>query len=191
MMVPGFLDDGSKAFLKSWNLRSPSVAAFWSKPEIRLADVGVGPDLGGRPLHQHAAGLQDVGPVAISRHSAMRCSTIKTVMPASRMPFDRGKDLIHELWHDALRRFVEHQQPWPRHQHAPDREHLLLAAKERFGAPAPAARRAAGRAETPAPADPRGSPRRDRDSCRVVSCRAPIAAETAGALPARRRRRAR
>ena len=98
MMVPGFLDDGSKAFLKSWNLRSPSVAAFWSKPEIRLADVGVGPDLGGRPLHQHAAGLQDVGPVAISRHSAMRCSPPKSVSARLLQPLGEPREeLKHQL----------------------------------------------------------------------------------------------
>jgi hypothetical protein len=56
-----------------------------SKPQIRFPDVGIDLDLFGLALHQQAAGLQDVGASAISRHSAMRCSIMSTVMPASRI----------------------------------------------------------------------------------------------------------
>ena len=84
MMVPGFLDDGSKAFLKSWNLRSPSVAAFWSKPEIRLVDVGVGPDLGGRPLHQNA--LDDAFGFEQNGHRAT-CFLLRENSPAPGLSF--------------------------------------------------------------------------------------------------------
>ena len=41
---------------------------------------------------------------------------------------------LHEQRREAERRLVEQQQPRPRHERARDREHLLLAARERAGA---------------------------------------------------------
>ena len=47
---------------------------------------------------------------------------------------DGVEDLPHDQRREAERRLVEQQQPRPRHQRAGDRQHLLLAARQRAAA---------------------------------------------------------
>ena len=57
-------------------------ASIWKPLLVR----GIDADLSSTSLHQHTPRLQDVGAVCDLRtYSAIRCSTISTVMPASRM----------------------------------------------------------------------------------------------------------
>ncbi len=44
------------------------------------------------------------------------------------------EDLVDELRHDPLRRLVQHEKSWARHQCSSDCEHLLLATGQRVGA---------------------------------------------------------
>ena len=44
-----------------------------------------------------------------------------------------GKHLIDHQWGQAQARFVEQQHLWPRHQRAPDGDHLLLPARQTSG----------------------------------------------------------
>jgi len=44
------------------------------------------------------------------------------------------ENLPHDQRRQAKRRLVEHQEPWPAHQRACDRQHLLLAARQRAAA---------------------------------------------------------
>ena len=48
-------------------------------------------------------------------------------------PDENVGNLVHEDWHDPIRRFIEQHQPRMGHQPAADRQHLLLAAAERAG----------------------------------------------------------
>src|SRR5713101_6703434 len=52
--------------------------------------------------------------------------------PALVDTMNLAPDLRDEPRHDALRRLVQDDQPGPHHQAACDREHLLLAARERI-----------------------------------------------------------
>ena len=47
---------------------------------------------------------------------------------------DGGENLLHQERREAERGFVEQEQPRPRHQRAADRQHLLLAARQRAAA---------------------------------------------------------
>ena len=47
---------------------------------------------------------------------------------------DGAENLLHQQRRKAERGLVEHQQPRPAHQRAADREHLLLAARQRAAA---------------------------------------------------------
>ena len=76
-------------------------------------------------------------------------------MPCAVDALDQREHLLDQQRRQAERRLVEDQQLRLGHQAAADREHLLLAARQRAGALAPAARRGAGRCRTRA----RGSAR--------------------------------
>ena len=62
---------------------------------------------------------------------------------------DGGEDLLHHQRRQPERRLVEQQQPRPAHQRAADRQHLLLAARERAAALLPALAQARKQREHP------------------------------------------
>ena len=65
------------------------------------------------------------------------CSTTSIVLPL-RAQGDYGReDVADHQRREAHRRLVEHDELWPRHEGAADREHLLLAAGEGAGELAP------------------------------------------------------
>ena len=87
-------------------------------------------------------------------------------MPSRVDGLDQREQLLDQQRREAERRLVEDQELRLGHQAAPDRQHLLLAAGQRAGALAPAARQAAGRSRT------RGS-----RLCRAARAAAAIGAE--------------
>ena len=61
------------------------------------------------------------------------CSTSRIDTPALVDAVDLAPDLRNQARHDAFGRLVEDDQLRPHHQAARDREHLLLAARQRDG----------------------------------------------------------
>src|SRR5438876_3301400 len=99
--------------------------------EIELLDVLVDPELLGVPVEHDAPALHDV-PVL---HDPQRHRRIllgeedRDLLLAVQAQHD-VEDLAHEERGQAHRGLVEQHQPGPRHQGAPDRDHLLLAARD-------------------------------------------------------------
>src|SRR5437016_5847833 len=82
----------------------PCITRKISQPQIRLAYIRIGPDLRRAALHQHAAGLQDVG--AIGDFEALGNALLDDQHGHAGVAdaFDRLKDFVDQFWHDALRR---------------------------------------------------------------------------------------
>ncbi len=59
------------------------------------------------------------------------CSTISIATPVSLTCLRISEILLDERGGETHRRLVHQQHPRPRHQRSPDRDHLLLAARER------------------------------------------------------------
>ena len=84
-----------------------------------------------RPVQPDATVLEHVARSATDRASGTCCSATSIVMPVALEPRERLERHRGDLRRETRRRLVEHQQPRPRHQRAPDRQHLLLAAAQR------------------------------------------------------------
>src|SRR5438876_352382 len=99
--------------------------------EIELLDVLVDPELLGVPVEHDAPALHDV-PVL---HDPQRHRRIllgeedRDLLLAVQAQHD-VEDLAHEERGQAHRGVVEQHQPGPRHQGVPDRDHVLLAARD-------------------------------------------------------------
>ncbi len=106
-------------------------AAASAHPEVGLADVVVGAQLGGGPFAADVAMLQDVDPVGDAKRRLRVLLGHQDRRAAALDPLDDVEDLDLQTVGDSHRRFVEQQQRRPAHQRAPDRHHLLLAARQR------------------------------------------------------------
>ena len=101
--------------------------------EVRLANLLVVSSSFGLVREDDVAGLEDVAAVGgVERHQ--RVLLDEQDRRALRVDLaDDLEDLLDEDRREPHRRLVEQQQLRPRHERAPDREHLLLAAGERSG----------------------------------------------------------
>ena len=127
-------------------LRSPGWLRFARNDDPRSAKLHPAPnsrDRRGAPSRRRGAPRE--GPLSATRPVSMRtawsarssaseafCSTIRRLTPSSRlMRAERAKDFRHHERREAERGLVEHQQARAHEQRARDRQHLLLAARQR------------------------------------------------------------
>src|SRR3989454_3646388 len=102
-----------------------------SASEVRPANEVVAEQLRRRPAEDDATGLHHVAAVG---HPEGKVRVLLDHEHRGTAPPDVGDDLegrLHQGRCEAERGLVEQDQPRPRHQRAGDREHLLLAARER------------------------------------------------------------
>src|SRR5436190_2112648 len=109
-----------------WLIASPSRNA-----EIGLADVVVGAERCTRPLATDPSVLEHVDAVGDAQRRLRVLLGHEDRGAALLDPLDRVEDLDLEAMGDADRRLVEQQQRRVAHQRTADRDHLLLAARER------------------------------------------------------------
>src|SRR4051812_46599940 len=115
---------------------SPSM---WSVPQVRATDGLVLPDLGGDAGHDDVAGLKQVGEVGeFQRQIGVLLHQQDADAALGADPPHDAEDLLHDQRREAEARLVQQQQLGPQQQRAGDRQHLLLAARERAGLLLPA-----------------------------------------------------
>src|SRR5437867_4838728 len=108
----------------------PATALF---AQIRSADIGVLRQLGRGSRQRDGAGLEHVPSVGDGeRHRGVLLDQENRHSLAVDVA-DRVEDLLDEDGSQPHARLVEQQEPWVRHERPPDREHLLLAAREGAG----------------------------------------------------------
>src|SRR5215470_3086467 len=112
-------------------ITSRSAVMSASLAQVELADH-VGPlELGGRPVKRHVAGFEEIGAVGqLERHGRVLLDKDDGQALPGQLA-DSARDLAHDDGRESKRRLVEEQALGLRHEPAPDREHLLLAAGER------------------------------------------------------------
>src|SRR5262249_53046946 len=102
-------------------------------PQV-LAQVDAAPgELGRRPLDHDTAAVEDHDVVGHVEHELGVLLDQHDREPLGLQPPDRRHDLGDDLRRQPFRRLVHQQHAPVRHQRAPDRQHLLLAARERAG----------------------------------------------------------
>ena len=92
-------------------------SGFWSSS----CDVPTQPD---------ATVLEHVAPVGHGQRERHLLLRDQQRHPVLLEPVERLERLLGDLGGKSRRRLVEQQQPWPRHERAPDGHHLLLAAAQ-------------------------------------------------------------
>src|SRR5258708_1799624 len=86
-----------------------------------------------RPRQLDATILKDIGEVRnLECETGVLLGEQKRISVATKV-FDRGKHLLDHDGSKPERGLIEQDHLWPRHQTAPDREHLLLAARHASG----------------------------------------------------------
>ena len=91
------------------------------------SSVALGPD------ERDGAVLQHVGAVRAPQRPQDVLLDQQDGQPVAVDRGEVGEDRAHRHRSQAQRGLVEHQQPGPGHQRTPDRDHLLLASRERAG----------------------------------------------------------
>ena len=113
--------------------------------EQRADALGVAEQLRRRPVWTTRPPSSTTTCCATRATTARFCSTSSTVA-SSRDALERGRDLGHEQRREPLRRLVDEQHRVVVQERPGDRDHLLLAARERAGLLRRRASRAPGRA---------------------------------------------
>src|SRR5438132_11031126 len=115
-----------------YRLRS-SDPSYRGQSEITVADPGIVREVAGLARECHPACLQNEG--AIGKRECVTDVLLdeddRDTLLANGL--QRLKNFTHEQRRQSERRLVEQQQTWPGHQPAPDRAHLLFAARQRAG----------------------------------------------------------
>src|SRR5512147_998571 len=93
-----------------------ALAAAGGKAEVELLDVLVLGERAALAVHHHAPVLQDV---AVARVAQRDVGVLLRDL----------EDLLDELRREPHRGLIQQDHPRPRHERAPDRGHLLLAAR--------------------------------------------------------------
>src|SRR5260370_18829973 len=101
-----------------------------SRAEVTVLDVLARAELGRAAAPDDLPLLDDVVRVGDARQRDQVLADEEDRLAARRQPLDAAPDLGANERRQALRRLVEDQEPRVRHERAPDREHLLLAARE-------------------------------------------------------------
>lgn len=102
-------------------------------PEISLLDRLVGEKLRSGALHREPSGLEDIRLVGgLERHVRVLLVEEHGYSAAVYLA-DYPEYALNDERRESERRLVHHDQLRLRHKRAPDREHLLLAARERSG----------------------------------------------------------
>src|SRR5262245_29974905 len=99
-----------------------------------LAQVDALPgELGRRAFDDDAAAVEDDDVVGHVKDEFCVLLDQHDRQPLGFEPTDGGHDLSHDLRCEPLRRLIHQEHAGVRHERAADREHLLLAARERAG----------------------------------------------------------
>ena len=115
----------------------PTPSSEWTRSRSSSSSrAGPGVDDAARVEHDDVLGdAADDGEVLLDeQHRALLADAL-----------ERRRDLGHEQRREALRRLVDEQDPVLVQERARDREHLLLAARERARRAAPARSRSSGK----------------------------------------------
>ena len=116
-------------------LPAPPAAHARLDAEIEFLDVLVLQQALAGIVHHDAADFEHVAVVGgLERHVGVLLDEQDGDAALAVDAADDVEDLLHQLRRQAERRLVEQHQPRPRHQRAADRQHLLLAARQRAGA---------------------------------------------------------
>src|SRR5437879_2365910 len=104
--------------------------ASLSHAEVAVLDVRACTELGRGAAPHDLALLEDVVSVGDPRQRGHVLVDQQDRLPARLEVGQAPPDLRPDEWREPLRRLVEDEQARVRHERAPDREHLLLAARE-------------------------------------------------------------
>src|SRR5262249_49112226 len=125
-------------YLAANDLESPqgSTAPGGFSRRASLAQVGllhprVGSHVRGRPFQSDRARLEHVGSVRVLQRGVGVLLDEENGSPLPVNLFDRLENRMDQNGRETQRRLVEEKNLRPRHQRPPDREHLLLSARER------------------------------------------------------------
>src|SRR6185437_1406343 len=110
-------------------------AGRWSSPaEIGLAHALIAAQCVGRAAGDDGSRLQHIAAVR-GGEGVMGILLDQKNAGAALVEFtDGAEDLLHDDRREAERRLVEAEKPWLRHQRPAERQHLLLATRERASA---------------------------------------------------------
>src|SRR5258708_1885468 len=109
-----------------------SLMTLSSHSQISLANARIAREIG--TLQHDLAVLQHIGPIGEVKRLIGVLFDQQDCHPVLGLPFmNEVEELRCDQRREAERRFVEHQEPRPRHQRAGDHQHLLLTARERAG----------------------------------------------------------
>src|SRR5205085_1107495 len=110
-----------------------AAAAERERAEIGARDALVAAQLVGGAAEHDATLLEDVPAIGDGERRLRHLLDDQEREAVVTQTRERLEYLGHETRRQPERRLVEQQQPGPRHQRTRDREHLLLAARERAG----------------------------------------------------------
>src|SRR5215469_1753793 len=102
-----------------------------SYAEVSVPNVRSRPELGGAAAPDDLPLLEDEVPVGDPRERPHVLVDDQDRLPPRLEPLHAAPDLGADQRRESLGRLVQNQQAWIGHQRAADREHLLLAARQR------------------------------------------------------------